>query len=248
MTTKTELMPDEITMHVTFPVNDDDDYDVLADALIAGLVDNCDIMPELISVDYSSMWVKQEPQGISADLVPPAVAGDRREALESIEGQIKNVLIPLIQKLDAPKTAAEYGFAMKSIALINVQFVKLRAALSAPVQDGFLKPKLPPYPGEIPDGPMPRYGLKWNGPDQPIAVPMDDGYWTPWHIANHKLCAPVDTQGVDLDKLSKELYDNSGLIKTRQVLDPEEGTLLHAAVIRETVLYLASRGYLKGGE
>lgn len=29
-----------------------------------------------------------------------------------------------------------------------------------------------------------RYGVQWNGPDQPIAVPMPDGYWTPWHLAD----------------------------------------------------------------
>ncbi len=28
-----------------------------------------------------------------------------------------------------------------------------------------------------------RYGIQWNGPDQPVCVPMADGYWTPWHIA-----------------------------------------------------------------
>lgn len=28
------------------------------------------------------------------------------------------------------------------------------------------------------------YGIKWNGPREPIGTPMDDGYWTPWHIAN----------------------------------------------------------------
>ncbi|WLH87871.1 hypothetical protein PSH87_14335 [Pseudomonas sp. FP453] len=44
-----------------------------------------------------------------------------------------------------------------------------------------LKPALPPRP---PDGfGLPRYGLRWNGPGLPLAVQMDDGYWTPWHLA-----------------------------------------------------------------
>lgn len=44
------------------------------------------------------------------------------------------------------------------------------------------KPELPP---RQPDGKgLPRYGLRWNGPVEPIAVPMDDGYWTPWHLAD----------------------------------------------------------------
>lgn len=44
-----------------------------------------------------------------------------------------------------------------------------------------LRPEAPPRP---PDGEgLPRYGLRWNGPQQPVAVPMADGYWTPWHLA-----------------------------------------------------------------
>lgn len=50
-----------------------------------------------------------------------------------------------------------------------------------------IKPELPPRPPELggrdPGGDLPRYGLRWNGPQQPLAVPMNDGYWTPWHIA-----------------------------------------------------------------
>ena len=43
---------------------------------------------------------------------------------------------------------------------------------------------LPEFPPRAPFGAgMPRYGLRWNGPSQPLAVPMGDGYWTPWHLA-----------------------------------------------------------------
>ena len=44
-----------------------------------------------------------------------------------------------------------------------------------------ITPELPPRPprGEG----LPRYGIRWNGPTEPLAVPMDDGYWTPWHLA-----------------------------------------------------------------
>lgn len=44
-----------------------------------------------------------------------------------------------------------------------------------------LVPEPPPRPPEG-EG-MPRYGLRWNGPKQPVSVPMADGYWTPWHLA-----------------------------------------------------------------
>lgn len=45
-----------------------------------------------------------------------------------------------------------------------------------------LRPAFPPRPPE--GNGLPRYGLRWNGPQQPLATPMDDGYWTPWHLAN----------------------------------------------------------------
>ena len=44
-----------------------------------------------------------------------------------------------------------------------------------------LTPELPPRPPE--GAGLPRYGLRRNGPSQPLSVPMDDGYWTPWHLA-----------------------------------------------------------------
>lgn len=45
-----------------------------------------------------------------------------------------------------------------------------------------LEPDLPPRP---PEGyGLPRFGLRWNGPGIPLAVPFDDGYWTPWHLAD----------------------------------------------------------------
>lgn len=44
-----------------------------------------------------------------------------------------------------------------------------------------IQPEIPPFP---PYGyGLPRFGLRWNGPSNPLAVPMGDGYWTPWHLA-----------------------------------------------------------------
>lgn len=48
-----------------------------------------------------------------------------------------------------------------------------------------IRPELPPRPPEGTWGM--RYGIRWNGPSVPLAVPMEDGYWTPWHIANEAL-------------------------------------------------------------
>lgn len=30
---------------------------------------------------------------------------------------------------------------------------------------------------------LPRFGLRWNGPREFVPTPMDDGYWTPYHLA-----------------------------------------------------------------
>ena len=50
-----------------------------------------------------------------------------------------------------------------------------------------LQPELPP---RAPEGEgLPRYGLRWDGPNQPVVVPMDDGYWTPFHLAAVELRA-----------------------------------------------------------
>lgn len=40
-----------------------------------------------------------------------------------------------------------------------------------------------------------RYGVAWDGPDKPTCQLMDDGYWTPWHVAKdliEKLVAERD--------------------------------------------------------
>lgn len=39
---------------------------------------------------------------------------------------------------------------------------------------------------------LPRYGIRWNGPTEPVSVLMDDGYWTPWHLAQAQIQQAVD--------------------------------------------------------
>ena len=39
----------------------------------------------------------------------------------------------------------------------------------------------------MPDEALKRYGVRWMGAYTPICVPMDDGYWTPWHVANEEV-------------------------------------------------------------
>lgn len=59
-----------------------------------------------------------------------------------------------------------------------------------------LVPDMPPRPPEG-DG-LPRYGLRWNGPSQPLSVPMDDGYWTPWHLAYQQVESALEREQIAL--------------------------------------------------
>jgi len=48
-----------------------------------------------------------------------------------------------------------------------------------------LRPEFPPMPNE--GHGLPRYGLLWPPVGTftgPLSVPMADGYWTPWHLAD----------------------------------------------------------------
>ncbi len=38
---------------------------------------------------------------------------------------------------------------------------------------------------QIPD--IQRYGVRWNGPALPLAVPMADGYWVPFHLVYSRI-------------------------------------------------------------
>ena len=32
-----------------------------------------------------------------------------------------------------------------------------------------------------------RYGIAWNGPEEPVGQLMPIGYWTPWHVAQAEI-------------------------------------------------------------
>ena len=71
-----------------------------------------------------------------------------------------------------------------------------------------IKPELPPRDGRG-EG-LPRYGLRWNGPDQPVATPMEDGFWVPWHLAQKEVEALRRKCGLDGEKLEAlgMMYEN----------------------------------------
>lgn len=89
-----------------------------------------------------------------------------------------------------------------------------------------IQPGFPPRP---PDGQgLPRYGLRWNGPQQPLTTPMDDGYWTPWHLADQ---IKVESERLsESDKEATELCDTLSALLGQvavAVRGPEEPKTRH---------------------
>lgn len=68
-----------------------------------------------------------------------------------------------------------------------------------------IKPEAPPRP---PDGNgLPRYGLRWNGPGEPVSVPMDDGYWTPWHLTEMLRAQLAEAREIEELRMDADRYD-----------------------------------------
>lgn len=59
-----------------------------------------------------------------------------------------------------------------------------------------LEPEWPPRPPE--GNGLPRFGVRWNGPQQPVAVPMPDGYWTPWHLTERIRAENAELEQADI--------------------------------------------------
>jgi hypothetical protein len=64
-----------------------------------------------------------------------------------------------------------------------------------------------------------RYGLRWNGPQQPVSVPMVDGYWTPAHAAMEAL----QTVEAERDALRAEVSWVAALLPCSYYMDPPDG-------------------------
>jgi len=84
-------------------------------------------------------------------------------------------------EVEREKASATRGWQTADELHLTVRDLKAEVARLRGV-----KPELPPRP---PDGSgLPRYGLRWNGdPTDPVSVPMNTGYWTPWHLAEAEL-------------------------------------------------------------
>lgn len=55
--------------------------------------------------------------------------------------------------------------------------------------------------------PLQRYGLEWQGPELPVCVPMPDGYWTPWHVAQAEI-ERLQKYKADTNDLREKLGDS----------------------------------------
>ncbi len=107
-------------------------------------------------------------------------------------------------------------------------------ALLAEIQSlSGIQPSFPPRPPEG-EG-LPRYGLRWNGPQQPLATPMSDGYWTPWHLADQFQAAIATPESVFINlkagKIPKPSL-RSMIDLYGEVLNGEDAQLLEIAKLR----------------
>ncbi len=87
-----------------------------------------------------------------------------------------------------------YDLHLTAVASWLYSMIQQRdAALAQLEQLKGIKPELPPFP--LQGTGLPRYGIRWNGQKEPLTVPFDDGYWTPYHLAltqNAELSAQVE--------------------------------------------------------
>lgn len=56
-----------------------------------------------------------------------------------------------------------------------------------------------------------RWGITWQGPESPICVPMNDGYWTPWHLAQNEIDALNHAVRAESDYVEKLKEENAAL-------------------------------------
>lgn len=90
------------------------------------------------------------------------------------------------------------------------------------------EPELPPLP---PDrggptlhqlgGELPRYGVRWSSAEHPLAVPMPDGYWTPWHLADEAWRQMARGVSSTLDAAELANTTSRGAIEQRNRVDAQ---------------------------
>ena len=126
-------------------------------------------------------------------------------------GDCGNYLAGLADKARVLEGQVKYGLWFSKEMTERINAIKERSRLRAEIEElrarverlRGIKPELPPRP---PQGEgLPRYGIRLNGPTEPPAVPMDDGYWTPWHLAVQLRPAAPDGWRVVPEKLTDDM-------------------------------------------
>lgn len=118
---------------------------------------------------------------------------DKAEYTQGVSGDgaaiLKNGQTMTIEEIlsELRQLAAEHGYADPLVGFYKSENEELRKENE---RLRGIKPELPPRP-PLGYG-LPRYGVRWNGPTEPLAVLMDDGYWTPWHLANDRTIGWVE--------------------------------------------------------
>lgn len=135
---------------------------------------------------------------------PPIAAWAPSSALAKLASRHNN----------APCVLTDGPAEFNDVALIRLSdYIRLQAECEKLRQEvealQGIQPEMPPMP---PNGKgLPRYGVRWNGPTQPLSVPKDDGYWTPWHLAQtecEKLRKDAERYRHLRDRLTGPRFDN----------------------------------------
>lgn len=124
-----------------------------------------------------------DPAAIQASRLWAALMSEEARCARDAEKRLQDEVGRLQSDLGAMvETEIENSGLHAEVARLRVEVESLRG----------IKPELPPrpsiaesLPGEMP--PLKRYGLRWNSSTEPLAVPMLDGYWTPYHLAAEAL-------------------------------------------------------------
>lgn len=72
-----------------------------------------------------------------------------------------------------------------------------------------------------------RYGIEWQGPNLPIALPMPDGYWTPWHVAEAGIKSLARNLDYEQTRVSRLVHILTGI---HQLLAPKPFTATDGSV------------------
>ena len=96
----------------------------------------------------------------------------------------------------------------KPMAITEDRLTRARALLDQPVEEK------PPADGEVAE--LQRWGVDHGvQPGRPLLSPMEDGYWTPWHIAAD-LLQRLASDNAGLEAAAESLFwDNLSLLDSQ---------------------------------